>query len=339
MASKEQLDQVTRHQVLIQLYGEGQAKQIAREVDGVLTIVDRIISGRDLASMPKAQLNRVYKEITKAVTEKYAEVSASQLKQLDLFGSGEYKFSSDMLAANVTASVTAATVRESFVNTLMNVRPGEQMTIGAALNQFGKNKAREIVRTVADGTTQGFTSQLLTNSISNLAPMQKNQAGSLVRTLVNAVSTQARDDLFNANSDILEGYEWVSTLDSRTSLICMGRDGIIYPLNSSIKPPAHFGCRSTMIAKIKPEYDLLPNGTRPAIGPNGASQVSEKTTYGSWLKKQPAAFQDEVLGDQRAALFRRGGLDIGSFTTRGGRTLTLDELRARQPLAFEKANL
>lgn len=339
MASKEIIDQATRHQVLVQLYGEGQAKQIAADVNGVFAEVGRIIGAQDLSSMPKAQLNRVYRDIDKAVRAQYAEIATAQIKQLDFFGTGEYEISRQVLEANVTTAVIAHQVSETFVDTLMNVRPGVQITIGEALAEFGRKKAREITRAIADGTTQGLTSQAIAGNISNLAPMQQRQAGTLVRTMVNAVSTQARLDLYQDNADILEGYEWVSTLDSRTSLICAGRDGKVYPLNSKIKPPAHFGCRSTMVAKIKPEYDLLPEGARPSVGATGAEQVSATTNYGQWLKRQPAAFQDAALGDNRAALFRRGGLSIESFTTQRGRVLSIDELRASYPLAFAKANL
>ena len=43
-------------------------------------------------------------------------------------------------------------------------------------------------------------------------------------------------------------------------------------------------------------------------------------------KRQPTSFQDEVLGVERAKLFR-GGMNVDKFTDDEGRTLTLDQLK------------
>lgn len=337
--SKEQIDQATRHKVMVQSYAEWQAKDASKYVDNVIAAATAVISLHDIPALSKTQLERLYRDLNKVVLDGYQEMQVAQVAQLDLFGESEYQFSLAMLEANATVALAAEKIRESFIDTLMAVKPGIQMSIGEALESYGRSKAREIVRAVSDGHIAGLTSQAVSANVAQLAPMQKTQAGSLVRTMVNAVSVQARQDVFAQNADILEGYQWLSTLDSRTTLICASRDGKVYPIGSKIKPPAHWGCRSDMIAKIKPEYDAIPEGVRPSVGAEGAEQVSSATTYGQWLKRQPAAFQDEVLGPQRAALFRRGGLSIDAFTTRQGRVYTLDELRRKQPLAFAKANI
>jgi len=67
--------------------------------------------------------------------------------------------------------------------------------------------------------------------------------------------------------------------------------------------------------------------------------VSPDTNYGDWLGRQSAAFQDDVLGPTRGALFRRGDLPIDKFVNRHGKTLTLAELRNKYPDAFAKANI
>lgn len=133
------------------------------------------------------------------------------------------------------------------------------------------------------------------------------------------------------------------------------------------RPPAHVNCRSVMVAVLD-ETGVL--GKRAAItdtrtrrerevdfraqakeegrsvaevreewASENIGQLPAKTTYNQWLKDQSAEFQDEVLGPTRGALFRRGGLDVQEFTDRAGNELTLDELRAREPGAFDKAGL
>ena len=87
-------------------------------------------------------------------------------------------------------------------------------------------------------------------------------------------------------------------------------------------------CRSLRVPVIESKY-AVPGikGKRSARDESGTvSQVSGETTYNSWLKRQPADFQDEVLGVERAKLFR-GGMNVDKFTDDEGRTLTLEQLK------------
>lgn len=67
--------------------------------------------------------------------------------------------------------------------------------------------------------------------------------------------------------------------------------------------------------------------------------VPREVTYEQWLRRQPAAFQDDVLGDARGALFRRGEVSLDRFVDRTGRNLTLKELAAMDPKIFTLAGL
>jgi hypothetical protein len=58
-----------------------------------------------------------------------------------------------------------------------------------------------------------------------------------------------------------------------------------------------------------------------------AGQIKGSTKSDSWLRNQPAWFQDSSLGPARAKLFREG-VPIDKFTDMTGRTLTLKELKA-----------
>jgi hypothetical protein len=83
---------------------------------------------------------------------------------------------------------------------------------------------------------------------------------------------------------------------------------------------------------VNPKYNLGSKVTGKRSSVDGL--VSADTTYGGWLKKQGAAVQDEVLGIDRAKLFRSGKLSIGRFTDDLGRVYSLEELERLNPLAF-----
>lgn len=67
--------------------------------------------------------------------------------------------------------------------------------------------------------------------------------------------------------------------------------------------------------------------------------VPNATTYGQWLKSQPAEFVSDVLGPTRARLFRKGELQVDQFIDRQGVVLSLSELARLRPQAFERAGL
>ena len=51
-------------------------------------------------------------------------------------------------------------------------------------------------------------------------------------------------------------------------------------------------------------------------------------TYEQWLRRQPADFQDEVLGKKKGDKFRAGA-SVDRFVDRQGNTLTLKQLAAK----------
>ena len=169
----------------------------------------------------------------------------------------------------------------------------------------------------------------------------------IARTAMSAISNQARERVYTLNDDLVQWVIYRATLDSRTSPICRALDGRQYRVGKGPRPPQHPRCRSTSV----PVIDGGPLGTRPAVPLlknelDGLSRearrrrvrelvgpVPAKTTYSQFLRRQSAAFQDEVLGPSRGRLFRSGRLDLGDFVDlRTGRLINLEELNRRYDL-------
>lgn len=166
----------------------------------------------------------------------------------------------------------------------------------------------------------------------------KREASAVARTAVQHVANAAHMAVYGQNEDIVDGYIWISTLDRRTSSICKSLDGRTFEVGKGPVPPAHVNCRSTTIPKID-GIDLLSETTRASAD----GQVAATTTYYDWLKKQSAGFQDDALGVTRGRLFRRGGLSSEEFAQlnldKNFEPLTLDEMRQKNPRAFERAGV
>lgn len=339
------IDAATRHQIFVQLYAAGREKEAAEAIQSLIDQVTARLAGGELTLLSRARQQEILMDLRLLADQLNGEIADKIIEEAIEFAEYEAEFSKRMFDNTVRTTAvlpSMAQLESSIFTSIMNVAPRQGYTIRDALKVFGKKKSEQIVQTIRDGIALGDANGTIQTAVKNLAPMQRSQAATIVRTVANHVSVQARDVVMRENKKIFTGYEWVSTLDARTSLICMNRDGLIYPFKpDSPKPPAHFGCRSTIIPIVDPKYDLASavKGKRPAVGPDGARQVLATTTYEQWLKRQPARFQDIVLGPSRGKLFRNGDLSIGRFVDSQGRTLTLNELRQLEPQAFEDAGI
>lgn len=240
----------------------------------------------------------------------------------------------------------------------------DQIRIGLVQGEPSDAIARRVVGTVRMRGRNGVTE------------ITRRQAAALTRTAVNAFTNQAKREFYNANSDLFDEELYTATLDARTTPICRSLDGKTFPVGQGPIPPLHFSCRSLRVAVINGEAigrrparaftqrgllreftgqqgldpvtsrASLPRGTRQAFDEFARRRMREltgrvpaKVSYQQWLGRQPAAFQDDVLGKTRGILFRRGGLQLDRFVNRAGDEIPLSELARLQSKAFIDAGL
>jgi SPP1 gp7 family putative phage head morphogenesis protein len=162
----------------------------------------------------------------------------------------------------------------------------------------------------------------------------------ITRTAVQTISKDARLASLEANADIIKEVQWVSTLDSRTSDICIVRSGKLwtYPDFKPVKhkipwnggPPAHWNCRSTFIPITK-SFEELTNGrikdkVEPATRASMDGSVAADLTFDTFLRRKPPAFAEEMLGKGRAKLWRSRKITLNQLLDQRGNPLTLQEL-------------
>ena len=344
MSSTQYLtDAATRHQVFLQRYAGGQSK----EAIATLMRLRRSINARlmqEPTEFRRERLVAVLADIDALAAEAFGTISKQTLAGVNNLARTEAGFSVGLFnrATTVNASFTLpadATLIAAVMSYPMPVTINTAVQIEDALAQFSIKKAKGIALTISDGVTLGDTTPEIAARVGDLIDnLNKRQLDSLVRTITNHTASVSRNVVYAENLDISDQYQWIATLDSGTTLICGSRDMIIYDTMQvgSPFPPAHWGCRSSTIPVIKPEYDIGAGQPklRPAKGAKGAGRVSGKSTYGGWLKKQPKPFVDEALGVERSKLFRSGKLTIDKFVDPTGRVYTLSQLEGMNPFAF-----
>lgn len=333
------IDATTRNAVFVQRMAGGEYKKIQKQLDALERQILGITAQTDISVMRQ---QAALLEVQRAASETFQQIAIDIGMSAENTALYMAEFTQRMLNKASTADFDTPTdelIQLQITRANLNsVRGLDGLTIQQALRQYGDAKAAELNRVLVDSFIEGAQKGDTINSVKNLLNVQRRQAETLVRTTTNAAAQAGRMATFVQNDAYLQGYEWISVLDARTTLVCAGLDGNIYQFGEGPMPPAHWGCRSQIVASIEPQYQKKgfdPDAERKAE--NG--DITPNTTYGGWLKKQSASFQDEALGPERAKLFRDGGLRIDRFTDDNFNTYTLDELRALEPLAFEKAGL
>lgn len=341
------LDALTRHQIFIQRYAKGREQQAIDTINRIKETVQGRLT-ENLDTMSKARLDRLLIDLKQLSNGLYNDLADDIMKELIDFTDYEVGFTQRMLNSNIVGETVLPNpelIQSAIYTNVMKLEPTKNYSISSILSEFSLKKANQITQTITDGVIIGDTTPDIVNSLTNLFRLQSNQAATLARTITNHVATQAREAVYRQNRDIMEGYEWVATLDSRTSLICASRDGTVYPFGNdpikNPKPPAHFSCRSTIVPVVKSQYSLFrkERTTRPATGSRGRQRVSASRNYESWLRRQTDAFQDEVLGNTKGRLFREGNLGLSRFIDQSGREYTLDDLRKLEPMTFERLGI
>lgn len=336
----------TRHAIFINRFSGSQVKEFEKALDRIQAQINSELRKGNVSNFGKRRLTALYARLDKIMADTYEQTNRKFTNEMKQFGVYEADFSARMFEKGTQASFAIPSntqVEAAVFGTPLSLKIGkEQLTVEAALVAYSKQKRKEMIRTIQDGVIAGATNDQISKRVAFVATkIQKNHATALVRTVTNHTATLARIATLEENEDIIEGYEWVSTLDGKTTHTCQSLDGQIFPVNSGPRPPIHWGCRSTTIPVVKDEFSIKNKVKieRPAKGSAGTEQVSSRKKYPTWIKEQSNEFQDEVLGPVRAKLLREGGLEIKQFTDKNFAPLNLDQLRRKEPLAFEKAGL
>lgn len=343
-------DVTVRFQVYLERLKAGEVRKMDATIRQMDVAIRRALIG--VGNSPsrvklESMLTKMRKELI-VIADKNAE---SYLKTLRAFSDHSIKFHTktielvlptDVPGLASTASAAAwsgvlhspiqatGTLLEDFVHTWGN--RATQRVESAIRTGFAQGKTVDaIVRMIRGTKANNFSDGIL-------GGVTKREASAMVRTALQHVNNAAQQMVYEDNDDIIEGYIWISTLDSRTSQTCKSLDGQVFKLGKGPVPPIHINCRSSTIPKVK-GVDLLSETTRASVD----GQVPASQSYYEWLKTQPAEFQDDALGAARAKLFRNGGLSAEQFAQlnldKNFQPLTLEEMRQKNPTAFKRAGI
>lgn len=348
-------DQALRRQIHVNRF----TKNIARDSLKLLRLSEKEIlaklASNELTAFGRKRFENMLASIREINTTVYAGVGAGLSKELKQFTKEELRFHTKSIQQAYPIKLALNRPAAGQVFAAASARPFEGAVLKDWIKQLDASAIKKLDAAIKIGFVEGETIGQIVRRVKDVYKTNRRGLTALIRTAVTHTSSVARENLYAANAGLFKGVKWVSTLDGRTTPICQRRDGKVYKINEGPRPPAHWGCRSTTVPITK-SWEELGLGElseneslskRPfVVDKRRVSDIPKKErnigitsadeTYPKWLKRQPAKFQDNVLGMARGKLFRAGKVTLTHFSDTTGVLYTLDELRNREDLTLEE---
>lgn len=324
-------------QLLLQRIIAGENIKFNKQLNAITFEIEKALKGKPLTEYQGKRLNKAITDLVGLVKLEAPDLQDLAALEADFVvgGFGQVGITAKLPPADILTKINRAALIEG-------------ATMASWFDTLTEQTRFNMSRAIKMGVSLGETNAQIAKRIiargdkgPEVFAKTRRDAAAIVRTGVQTISNEVRQATYAENEDIISGVQWVSTLDSRTSDICIARSGLVWtlpdykPKGHKIAwnggPPAHWACRSTTIPITKSFAELgidapeIPAGTRSSMD----GQVAADLSFADFLKGKPKAFADEMLGKGKAELWRDGKITLTELLSQSGNPLTLAQLKER----------
>ncbi|WP_313392045.1 minor capsid protein [Sphingobium yanoikuyae] len=342
-------DMAIRHAIDAQKYSTGLAAEIVallNSADDDLTekMAARLVSiterGYDIGPATTKRLQRLLDDLRAINAKVYKRVAAALETGLTDFAEVEAEYQASALTKAIPIEIAMTVPAPALLRALFTTAPMEGHLLKHWTDGMEAGRIARIEQEIRKGMVAGEGTDAIVRRIrgtkaarytDGVLEVSRRSAQSIVRTATAHVSNVAAQETWKANSNVVRGWQFLATFDSRTTITCAGLSGQVFPIGEGPMPPRHIGCRSHSLPVTKSyrqmglDMDDVPAGDRASMD----GQVAGDTTFKDWMLKNGEATQNEILGPTRAAMFRDGKLTLAEMIAGDGKVLSLDQLRAK----------
>lgn len=282
--NEELTDRFISHAIRLRRLSTG----IVREITAVLNQADRGLLRRLSARLEVGQrrgfttqrLRSLLNEVRAANAAAYTALGEALRGELVDLAEFEAEFAKNLIQTQVDRVALPLALTGLSPQTLRAIvtgTPFQGKLLGKHLSAQARRRLRLIRAEIQQGVVQGLTNDQIIRRIrgsraakfrDGVLEVSRREAEALARTSVAHVTGEARDELYRANSDIVEGERWEAILDGRTTLVCQNNDGSTRQLDPESGSwsawsngyaggyPAHWNERSTLVPMLRRYRDL-----------------------------------------------------------------------------------
>ena len=162
------------------------------------------------------------------------------------------------------------------------------------LDYYEKNLAPKVAQMIRQEVIKaaalGTDFRMISNRLLQTGQITRTRALATARTEVNRVRRETTRQIYQANSDVITGWEWVASRSARTCPACLALDGRVFDLDEVF--PQHVNCRCTMIPVI--------DGIQRPLGSD-------------WFDQQSDEIKEKILGKEGFAVVKDGQARLSDF--------------------------
>ena len=334
-------DNITRNQILLERFTAGEKNRVIEILLKMQTELKMKLQN-GLTDYGKARVKKLLAQCTETIKEYYSGVQ----QELDLTGLAKHEMTATQKAiASVgleismpTSSVLKAMVRDTLLQ-------------GAPLKDWWAKQSEDTIfqfnAAVRQGVAQSETlQQIITRvvgsvkkGIPSILDVSRRNASTLVHDSIMQIANNAALAVYRENSDVVKGVHWLATFDSHTCVRCAALSGSEWdlngkPINGTTQqfniPPLHPNdrCKLTSVLKTFREIGVDVDEMKPGTRASDLGQIPADTSFSAFLKRHSVEYQDDLLGNGRAKLWRAKKITMNQMLDFSGRPLTLAELQA-----------
>ena len=363
---EELVNSITSHSLELQRLANNTQGHLSREFAKLGKELDSIASEFDASSKMNVRNRKIaqatiVKKGQEAIRRSTAAMQTLVHNDLIDIGNLEAKFSLGSLNRAVTGKgtikfATAVVPAKTISNVAENliIKGAPQKALWARQSVAIRNKFSDAIKeSWLNNETIGQTRQRIRGTQANrfkdgILNTSRHHADSLARTSISSVANQVRQETYIANSDVVEGVQFLAVLDDSTTPICRDHSNNSWKYTSAgwknmsggqdyRRPPLHFNCRSTLIPLVYPADVLaktvpakmakVPKDRARTMG-KPLPRKAEFNNFDAWLAAQSVGKQKNVMGS-KYALWKAGEISAMRVASQKGRYLTADELIAK----------
>jgi len=337
------LDNLITKQVNLLRTAEGVSGQLLSEFEDLQAQIVKLLKSKDMSSYTRARTRQLMADVQDLLTE-FAQrtfniTEAGAARVAEMITSRTATTINDLIGADLVSPSLSIQKLETLLS-------DSAILGGASLQDFWDQWPTKMTNAYADiirnGAIYGQSVGDMIDAIEESGAISGriNDIATMVRTSYMNVANESRLTMYGDSSDLVKGFQWVSTLDANTCVECAAYDGLQWdldyaPIDHDLPFPgatAHGNCRCTQVPVLKSfdelsddtqsELDNMDDTTRASMD----GQVAASLDYEDWLSTKSDEFQQDVLGPGRYDLWKSGKLELRDLLSQNGNPLTLDEL-------------
>jgi len=281
------VDALLRQQVFYEMWKEHEAQEGERTIEIIIAAVIGVIAGmdkQDFATMTRTEVQGLIERVNRTVRKPLGELSRNTEKfiretlvTVTRVTMANYNAAEGTNRSRVgkTAAERAAQVIEEATGAGVTVKEMvsdfaagfvKKVRVGIQTAYANKWSIAELLKYIKGDAAKGYKDGVL-NKL-------KNEIRALIKTAMQHVQAWAD---YNVGRLFHDFYQWISVLDMATTDICRSRHRNVYRYGAGPLPPAHYNCRSRIVAVAADMSNQIP------------------PDFYSWISRQPDAFLEKAL--------------------------------------------